>query len=502
MDVSGLSLVAQTEEVVALGGQINMLWVVIGAILVIFMQAGFALVETGFCRAKHAAHVVSTNFAIFGLGFVGFFLIGFPLSLSALDMSGYFGGYGSAVGSPLIGDGNWIFLFKGGWALSGGGIDAGVIALFIYMVAFMDTVATIPTGAMAERWKWGSFVVWGFFCGALYYPLFAAWTWGGGWLSKTWDTMNLGAGYVDFAGSGVVHTVGGVAALAGALVLGPRIGKFDADGKPRTIAGHHIPMAMLGTFILLFGWFGFNAASTFAATDVQFAVVATNTAIAGAFGAVVSMLWVTRRTGKPDPGMMANGMLAGLVAITAPCAFVSPVDGHGDRGDRRSPRRRGRVVRGTTDEDRRPGRRHRRARRQRDVRRARRRPVRQRQLRRRLERLRRRGGEGSVLGRRRPVRRPARRRRGAVDRHLRRRLHVLPGPGRHLQVDGQGWHPLQGSRRAARPRRARDGRRGLPRVRPSRHRPRRRRWNRSRPSSAEFACRQWLPSRTGWGRQP
>ena len=324
MDVSGLSLVAQTEEVIALGGQINMLWVVIGAILVIFMQAGFALVETGFCRAKHAAHVVSTNFAIFGLGFVGFFLIGFPLSLSALDMTGYFGGYGSAVGSPLIGDGNWIFLFKGGWALSGGGIDAGVIALFIYMVAFMDTVATIPTGAMAERWKWGSFVVWGLFCGALYYPLFAAWTWGGGWLSKTWDTMNLGAGYVDFAGSGVVHTVGGVAAVAGALVLGPRIGKFDADGKPRTIAGHHIPMAMLGTFILLFGWFGFNAASTFAATDVQFAVVAANTAIAGAFGAVVSMLWVSRRTGKPDPGMMANGMLAGLVAITAPCAFVSP----------------------------------------------------------------------------------------------------------------------------------------------------------------------------------
>ena len=208
--------------------------------------------------------------------------------------------------------------------LSGGGIDAGVVALFIYMVAFMDTVATIPTGAMAERWKWGSFVIWGLFCGALYYPLFAAWTWGGGWLSKTWDTFDFGAGYVDFAGSGVVHTVGGVAALAGALVLGPRIGKFDADGKPRTLAGHHIPMALLGTFILLFGWFGFNAASTFAATDVQFAVVATNTAIAAAFGAVVSMLWVSRRTGKPDPGMMANGMLAGLVAITAPCAFVSP----------------------------------------------------------------------------------------------------------------------------------------------------------------------------------
>jgi Amt family ammonium transporter len=316
---------AQAEDPVALlGGQVNMLWVVIGAILVVFMQAGFALVETGFCRAKHAAHVVSTNFAIFGLGFIGFFLIGFPLSLSALNMTGYFGGLGAPVGSPLIGSGEWIFLFKGGWALSGGGIDAGVLALFLYMVAFMDTVATIPTGAMAERWKWGSFVIWGFFCGALYYPLFAAWTWGGGWLSQLGNSIHWGVGYVDFAGSGVVHAVGGAAALAGALVLGPRIGKFGKDGKPRTLAGHHIPMAMLGTFILLFGWFGFNAASTFAATDVQFAVVATNTAIAGAVGAIAAMLWVTKRAGKPDPGMMANGMLAGLVAITAPCAFVSP----------------------------------------------------------------------------------------------------------------------------------------------------------------------------------
>jgi Amt family ammonium transporter len=177
---------------------------------------------------------------------------------------------------------------------------------------------------MAERWKWNSFVVWGLFCGAVYYPLFAAWTWGGGWLAKTWDTMGLGAGYVDFAGSGVVHSVGGMAALAGAIVLGPRIGKFAKDGTPRALPGHHIPMALLGTFILLFGWFGFNAASTFAATDIQFATVATNTAIAAAFGATVGMFWISMRTGKPDPGMMANGMLAGLVAITAPCAFVAP----------------------------------------------------------------------------------------------------------------------------------------------------------------------------------
>jgi Amt family ammonium transporter len=308
--------------VTALGSQTNLLWVVIGAMLVIFMQAGFALVETGFCRAKHAAHVVSTNFAIFGLGFIGFFFIGFPLAFGGFSYSAF--GMDQPVGEALLGSGNWVFLWQGGWALSGDGMTPAVLGFFLYMVAFMDTVATIPTGSMAERWKWNSFVIWGFFAGAVYYPLFAAWTWGGGWLAKTWDTMSLGAGYVDFAGSGVVHAVGGAAALAGAIVLGPRIGKFGADGKPRALPGHHIPMAMLGTFILLFGWFGFNAASTFAATDVQFATVATNTAIAGAFGAVMGMFWITKRTGKPDPGMMANGMLAGLVAITAPCAFVAP----------------------------------------------------------------------------------------------------------------------------------------------------------------------------------
>jgi Amt family ammonium transporter len=177
---------------------------------------------------------------------------------------------------------------------------------------------------MAERWKWKAFVGWGLFCGAIFYPLFGAWTWGGGWLAKTWDTMGLGAGYVDFAGSGVVHAMGGVAGLAGALVLGPRIGKYNADKTPNRIPGHHVPMAMLGCFILLFGWFGFNAASTLAATDVQFAVVATNTAVAAAFGATVAMFVMMFRTGKPDPGMMVNGMLAGLVAITAPCAFTSP----------------------------------------------------------------------------------------------------------------------------------------------------------------------------------
>jgi len=304
---------------------LNLLWIVIGAVLVIFMQAGFALVETGFCRAKHAAHVVSTNFAIFGLGFVAYFAVGFAFMFGGFSFPGLFG-FDKAIGSALIGSGNGVLLWKGGFFLGGGAYDVSVLAFFLYMVAFMDTTATIPTGAMAERWKWNSFVVWGLFCGAIYYPLFGAWTWGGGWLAKLGASAGLGHGYVDFAGSGVVHMMGGVAALAGALVLGPRIGKFGPDGKPRTLAAHHIPMAMLGTFILLFGWFGFNAASTFGATDNRFAVVAANTAIAGAFGAVFGMLWVQRRSKdhKPDPGMMANGMLGGLVAITAPAAFVQP----------------------------------------------------------------------------------------------------------------------------------------------------------------------------------
>jgi ammonium transporter, Amt family len=313
-----------------IGVSLNLLWVVIGAALVIFMQAGFALVETGFCRAKHAAHVVSTNFAIFGLGFVGFFLIGFPLMFGGFSYPGYFG-LDQPLGGALIGSGHWVFLWKGGWALSSPGNLTGnavtiapIAAFFLYMVAFMDTTATIPTGSMAERWKWKSFVGWGLFCGAIFYPLFGAWTWGGGWLNQLGNSLHLGFGYVDFAGSGVVHAVGGVAALAGALVLGPRIGKYGKDGKPRALPAHNVPMAMLGTFILLFGWFGFNAASTFAGTDVRFAVAATNTAIAAAFGATVAMFYVMRRLGKPDPSMMANGMLAGLVAITAPCAFVDP----------------------------------------------------------------------------------------------------------------------------------------------------------------------------------
>jgi len=323
--LGGHAYAQDADPVTVLGSQTNLLWVVIGAVLVIFMQAGFALVETGFTQKKNANHVMSTNFAIFGLGFVGFMFLGFPLAFGGFSYSAF--GLDEAMngdGLPLVG-GDMSGLLYWGYDHLGNAATPALLGFFLYMVAFMDTVATIPTGAMAERWKWKAFAQWGLFCGAIYYPLFAAWTWGGGWLAKAWDTMDLGAGYVDFAGSGVVHAVGGVAGLAGAIVLGPRIGKYDAAGKPRAIPGHNIPMAMLGCFILLFGWFGFNAASTFAATDVQFATVAANTAIAAAVGATVAMYYTMYfRGGKPDAGMMVNGMLAGLVAITAPCAFVAP----------------------------------------------------------------------------------------------------------------------------------------------------------------------------------
>ncbi len=301
---------------------LNLLWLVIGGALVVFMQAGFALVETGFTRAKHAAHVVMTNFAIFGLGMIGYFVVGFALMFGAASAGVI--GFTEPLGTMFgLGDG-WGLFGHAGFFLGGNAYDVSILGFFLYQVAFMDTTATIPTGSMAERWKFSAFVWWGLFCGAIYYPLYGAWVWGGGWLSQLGTTLGLGHGVVDFAGSGVVHAMGGMAALSGAIVLGPRIGKFDREGRPRAIPGHHIPMAMLGTFILLFGWFGFNAASTFAASDLRFAVAATNTALAAGFAATAAMLTMWRKFGKPDPSMSANGMLAGLVAITAPCAFVAP----------------------------------------------------------------------------------------------------------------------------------------------------------------------------------
>jgi ammonium transporter, Amt family len=304
---------------------INLVWTLLTGFLVMFMQAGFALVETGFCRAKNAAHTMAMNFMIYPIGMLGYWICGFALQMGGVGAVAALGGtppLSSEFTVNLFGHPFGLFGMKG-FFLSADVYDVGVFALFLFQMVFMDTTCTIPTGAMAERWKWSSFLVYGFFISMFTYPLFANWVWGGGWLAQLGVNFGLGHGHVDFAGSSVVHLVGGVAALAGAWILGPRLGKYTKEGKPVAIPGHHIPMALLGTFILAFGWFGFNPGSTLAGGDLRIAVVATNTMLAGTGGAIAAMVYMMVRFGKPDPSMMANGMLAGLVAITAPCAFVT-----------------------------------------------------------------------------------------------------------------------------------------------------------------------------------
>lgn len=301
---------------------INFIWVFLGAILVFFMQAGFAMVETGFTQERNAAHVMMTNLMIFPIGVLGYFLIGYALMFGGVGPLTTLGGQGVLGARLEIAKGWSIFGLKG-FALSGKGVyDVGIFLFFLFQVVFMDTAATIVTGAMAERWKFKAFLVYGVFMSVILYPIYGHWVWGGGWLSQLGTNINLGHGFVDFAGSSVVHTVGGLCALAGIYVLGPRIGRFDKEGKPRAIPGHNIPMAIVGVIILVFGWFGFNATSTLNGGDLRFAVVAVNTLLAACAGALTAMFFMWKKFGKPDPSMSANGMLAGLVAITAPCAFV------------------------------------------------------------------------------------------------------------------------------------------------------------------------------------
>src|SRR5438046_2800947 len=212
--------------------------------------------------------------------------------------------------------------------LSGHAYDVGVMVIFLFQMVFMDTALTIVTGACAERWKFITFSVTSIIMGALTYPLFANWAWGGGWLSQLGANFGLGHGYADFAGSGVVHAVGGVTALALSLIIGPRIGKFTREGKPNAIPGHDIVIVLTGCFILAFGWFGFNPGSTLAASGngaLRISSVAVNTMLAGCTGSFGAVLYMWIRYGKPDASMSGNGLLAGLVAITAPSGFVSAV---------------------------------------------------------------------------------------------------------------------------------------------------------------------------------
>src|SRR3954464_15366362 len=243
---------------------VNVTWLMVGGILVLFMQAGFALVETGFTRAKNAAHTMMMNMVIFALGVVGWFICGYALMFGAADQSKILGL--TPLGSPWH-IGSWNILAHSGFFLGGHAYDVSVLGFFFFQLVFMDATATIPTGAMAERWKFSSFIVWGLFASMLLYPIYGNWVWGGGWLSQL-GTLGpkWGHGAVDFAGSGVVHAMGGVADFWGCRIIGPRIGKFAKDGTPRAIPGHHLPMAFLGTFILLVGWMGFNGGSPFPGT--------------------------------------------------------------------------------------------------------------------------------------------------------------------------------------------------------------------------------------------
>ena len=323
---AGKPILAEIAEAVGHNKiSINMIWVLITGYLVMFMQLGFALVETGFTRAKNAAHTMLMNMMVYVIGMLGFWIAGFAFMFGGVGQVASLGmvaNLNNEVSLNLFGKAWGIIGYKG-FFLSGGAYDVSVFTLFLFQMVFMDTAATIPTGAMAERWKFLAFVVYGFFISILIYPIFGNWVWGGGWLSQLGANAGLGHGAVDFAGSGVVHMVGGVTALVGAMILGPRIGKFKKDGTPNAIPGHHIPMGIAGALILAFGWFGFNPGSTLAGTDLRIGVIAVNTMLASAGGAFSAMLYMWFRFGKPDPTMAANGLLAGLVAITAPCAFVN-----------------------------------------------------------------------------------------------------------------------------------------------------------------------------------
>jgi Amt family ammonium transporter len=275
-------------------GATQFIWVLIAGFLVMFMQAGFAMVEAGFCRAKNSTNLMAKNLLDFVMGSLAFFVVGYAV-MKGTDHFGLFG--------------------TGPLCLSGDMASADRQLDFFWQLVFCATAATIVSGAVAERLKFSTYLAYSLLVSLVIYPLYGHWVWGGGWLAQL--------GHMDFAGSGVVHSVGGWVALAGAIVLGPRFGKFSKDGKPRGIPGHSITLAALGTFILWFGWFGFNPGSTFSGTDNRTALIAVNTNMAAAMGALTALLLVFLKTKRWDVGMALNGCLAGLVAVTAPCAYIT-----------------------------------------------------------------------------------------------------------------------------------------------------------------------------------
>jgi len=304
----------------------NFGWTLNTGYLVLFMQAGFALLTCGLIRKRNAGHLMMLNFAAYVFAFIAYYVVGFAFQFGAVAVNAAPLNLGGTptLNSFLLGGGSWGFVGGKGFFLSGPAYDAGAMALILFEVVFMETAGYIIVGAICERITFGAFLLCELFVGAILYPIFGCWVWGGGWLSQLGTSMGLGHGYVDFAGSTVVHAVGGFCAMALAVVLGPRLGKYGKDGKPKAFPAHNIPFVVSGTFILLFGWMGFNPGSTLGATDLRISIVAINTNLAAIAGAASAMTFWHLRFGKPDITMACNGMLAGLVAITAPCAFVNP----------------------------------------------------------------------------------------------------------------------------------------------------------------------------------
>jgi Amt family ammonium transporter len=295
----------------------NTAWTLNTGYLVLFMQAGFALLTCGLIRKKNAGHLMMLNFAAYVIAFVGYYAVGYAFQFGAIGITPL--APGNLGGTPTLA--HWLipnWIGGTGFFMQGPAYDASVNTLMLFEIVFMETAGYIIVGAICERITFGAFILCEIFMSTILYPIFGCWVWGGGWLSQ----LKMGHGYVDFAGSTVVHGIGGFAAMALAVILGPRLGKYNKEGKPVAFPAHNIVFVVTGTFILLYGWMGFNPGSTLGATDLRISVVAVNTNLAAVFGAITAMVLWNFMFKKPDISMACNGMLAGLVAITAPCAYV------------------------------------------------------------------------------------------------------------------------------------------------------------------------------------
>ena len=298
MGMNSIALAADPTGAGSTGQAVDYVWILVCAFLVLFMQPGFAMLEAGFCRAKNVTNLMTKNLMDLAVGSIAFFCVGYAIMMGGGDWHGLWG--------------------TQGWLMLGDYYDVDAYLNMFWMLVFCATAATIVSGAVAERMKFKAYIMYSIVVSVIIFPIYGHWIWGAGWLSQ----LPFGMGALDFAGSGAVHAVGGFVGLAGAMVLGPRFGRYSKDGKPQAIPGHSIALAALGVFILWFGWFGFNSGSTLSAHHLRIAVIAVNTNMAAAAGALIAMLIAKWRTKKWDTGMALNGAVAGLVAITASCAWV------------------------------------------------------------------------------------------------------------------------------------------------------------------------------------